>query len=291
VVTDAATDSLRIEVGAAETASGRVVSARGRDAVADADVTLYTDLGTRRTRTDADGVFALADLAPGAAHLRVTAAGYAPASLAVTIPDSGGQRPFAMDRIDLTAEGAVEGTVVDANGAPVAGARVAEDHVPTWLVVGSTPEGLATTDVRGHFHLGRLPEGPVTLEAYAPDQGRARTTVTVVSGRTTDRVRLALGVDPGASPDPGAAASVAVTLGETGAPVEVVVASVADGSEAERAGLAPGDVVLAVDGAPVASIEEARAHLSGPLANDVLVAIRRGEQTLSLRVARDLVRK
>jgi len=84
---------------------------------------------------------------------------------------------------------------------------------------------------------------------------------------------------------------VAVTLGETAAPVEVVIASVADGSEAERAGLAPGDVLVAVDGAAVASIEEARSRLSGPLANDVLVSIRRAGQTQSLRVERDLVRK
>jgi hypothetical protein len=291
VVTDAATDALRIELGAAESASGQVVTARGRDAIAGADVTLYTDLGARRARTDAGGAFTLSDLAPGDARLRVTAPGVAPVSMAVTIPDTNGRRPFAMSRIEMAAEGIVEGTVVDSSDAPVVGARVAEDHVPTWLVVGASPAGFATTDGRGKFHLGGLPDGPVTLEAYAPDLGRARTTVAVQAGRTTDRVRLALGAEPGASPDPGAAASVAVTLGETAAPVEVVIASVADGSEAERAGLAPGDVLVAVDGAAVASIEEARSRLSGPLANDVLVSIRRAGQTQSLRVERDLVRK
>jgi hypothetical protein len=55
--------------------------------------------------------------------------------------------------------------------------------------------------------------------------------------------------------------------------------------------LAPGDVIVAVDGAQVASIEDARAKLSGPLANDVLMSVRRGDQVTSLRVERELVRR
>jgi S1-C subfamily serine protease len=70
-----------------------------------------------------------------------------------------------------------------------------------------------------------------------------------------------------------------------------VVASVAEGSEAERAGLAPGDVVLAVDGAPVHTMEEARAKMSGPLADDVVVQVRRGDRALALRVTREAVRR
>jgi C-terminal processing protease CtpA/Prc len=82
-----------------------------------------------------------------------------------------------------------------------------------------------------------------------------------------------------------------VTLGVTSVPPEVVLVSVVDGSEAERAGLAPGDVLLAVDGAPVQTMEDARARLNGPIANDVLVAVRRNGTTLSLRVAREAIRR
>ena len=68
-----------------------------------------------------------------------------------------------------------------------------------------------------------------------------------------------------------------MTLGETGAPVDVVIVSVAEGSEAERAGLSAGDVLVSVDGvAVVHSIAEARGRLAGPLADDALVAVRRG---------------
>jgi C-terminal processing protease CtpA/Prc len=97
--------------------------------------------------------------------------------------------------------------------------------------------------------------------------------------------------DDGSSKAPGTSGNVAVTLGETDAPVEVVVVHVVEGSEAERAGLAPGDVILTVDGAHVASMKEARARLEGPIADDVLLGVRRGGQTLTLRVTRESVRR
>ena len=125
--------------------------------------------------------------------------------------------------------------------------------------------------------------------------GRARVDgVKVVSGRTTVNLRITLARDEGpdtASHGPAASGSVAVTLGETDEPVEVVVMSVVPGSEAERAGLAPGDVVATVDGAVVSTMEDARAKLSGPVADDVLVGVRRGDRPVTLRVTREAVRR
>ncbi|HEX8795017.1 MAG TPA: carboxypeptidase regulatory-like domain-containing protein [Polyangiaceae bacterium] len=295
LTTDGSEESLRVALAPAESATGEVVAARGRDAIAGAEVTLYTDLGVRRARTDAAGAFSLGGLAPGSAKLQVRAAGYAPVTRTLAIPDSEGRRAFEIPRVELAEEGAVEGDVVDANGDPVPGARVAQDRVPTWLAVGSTPAGVAVADSRGHFALHELPEGTLTLEAYAPDIGRARVRdVKVVSGRTTDRVRIVLSRDAGdgaASKEPGASGNVAVTLGETDAPVEVVVVHVVEGSEAERVGLAPGDVILAVDGAHVDTMKEARARLEGPVADDVLLSVRRGDQSLTLRVTREATRR
>jgi protocatechuate 3,4-dioxygenase beta subunit len=296
-VTDGTSDSLRIELAPAETATGEVVTARGRDPVAGAEVALYTDLGVRRARTDAHGVFALSELAPGRARMRVRAPGFAVASIAVEVPDSRGRREFAAPRVELAEAGVVDGEVVDARGQPVAGARVAQDRVPTWLLAGSSPEGVAVTNANGAFSLGELAEGAVALEAYAPDVGRGHVEgVRVVAGRTTDRVRILLASSEGAGegPKPGAAqptGSVAVTLGETSAPTEVVVVSVVEGSEAERAGLAPGDVLLDVDGTPTRTMGDARARFSGPIADDVLVHVRRGDQTFALRAAREAVRR
>ncbi len=292
-VTDASTDALRVELAAAESAAGQVVTAREGEPIGGADVTLYTDLGARHARTDARGAFALTDLAAGATQLRITARQYAPYHDAITIPDSRGRRPFEIDRIAMAAECVAEGDVVDARGEPVAGARVARDGAPTWLRVGSTPDGLAITDARGRFRLGELPEGPVTLEAYAPEAGRTRATVNLVAGRSNEGIRLTLGMAAaGAAVDePPQGSSVAVTLGETGNPAEVVIVSVVEGSEAERAGVVPGDVLLTVDGATVGSIEDARARLSGPLADDVLVTVQRDDRTLSFRMGREPVRR
>jgi len=295
VTTDGTGEALRVELSPAETATGEVVAARGRDAIAGAEVTLYTNLGVRRARTGASGTFSLGELSPGPAKLRVRAAGFAPVAHELTVPDSSGRRPFAVPRIELAAEGLVEGEVVDGRGDPVPGARVARDHVPTWLLVGARPDDVAVTDGKGRFTLAQLPEGTVTLEAYAPDVGRGHATgVKVTSGRTTIRVTIALVREAGAdaaSHGPTASGSVAVTLGETTEPLEVVVVSVVEGSEAERAGLAPGDVVTTVDGADVRTMDEARAKLSGPVADDVLVGVRRGERALTLRVTREAVRR
>jgi hypothetical protein len=295
VTADGSAESLRVELTSAESATGEVLAWRGRQAVAGAEVTLYTDLGVRRARTGDDGTFALGELAPGPARLDVRAAGFAPVTDTLTLPDSGGRRAFAIPRIELSAEGVVEGQVMDGQGAPVAGARVARDHVPTWLLVGTNPPGLAVTDAQGRFTLKQLPEGTVTLEAYAPDLGRGRAAgVKVVSDRTTVNVRITLVGDRGddaASTGPPASGSVAVTLGESDEPVEVVIVSVVSGSEAERAGLEPGDVLTAVDGKDVHTMAEARARLSGPVADDVLVALRRVDRALILRVTREAVRR
>jgi protocatechuate 3,4-dioxygenase beta subunit len=296
VTTDGTVDSLRIELSPAESATGEVVDARGGMGIPGADVTLYTDLGARRVRTDAHGTYSLSELAPGAGRLRVRAAGFAPALRSVTIPQSAGRRPASLPRVELEAEGSVEGDVLDTDGKPIAGARVARDHVPTWLLVGSNPEEVTVTDAKGRFALHQLPEGTVTLEAYSPEVGRARVEgVRVVSGRASSGVHIVLRRSGGSAgsgaESPAASGGVAVTLGETGEPVEVVIVSVVEGSEAERAGLAPGDILVAVDGEPAKSMERVRAKLSGPVADDVVVTVRRADQTRALRVAREVVRR
>jgi protocatechuate 3,4-dioxygenase beta subunit len=291
---DAAASTVDVTLARAESASGEARSIRG-EPIPDADVVLYTDLGARHARTGDDGTFAFHDLAAGRARLVVRAAGFARDSREVTIEANGGLRPTALARVELTPGGSAEGSVLDARGDPVVGARVAVGLVPTYLAVGSTPPGVTVTDARGRFRLDDLAEGSVTLEAFAPDVGRAHAETRVVAGETTHDVRFVLvrdltGTSP-ASREPTAAGSVAVTLGETSDPHEVVVVAVAEGSEAERAGLSPGDALVSIAGAPVSTMEEARAKLSGPLGDDVLVTVHRGDHEESLRVAREPVRR
>jgi carboxypeptidase family protein/PDZ domain-containing protein len=292
VVTDASSESVRVALAPAELLTGEIVSARGRDPIAGAEVALHLEWGVRRARTDSEGRFALRDLPAGGARLAVRAPGFAALEEAVTVAETGGRRESNLDRIELVEEGVVEGEVVDGRGDPVTGARVAQGLAPTWLLVGSTPSDVAVTDAQGRFRLRELAEGTIAVEAYSPDLGRGRVDgVSVVAGRTTDRVRVVIERNVADAGEPGASGGVAVTLGETGAPTEVVVVSVAEGSEAERGGMAAGDVLLAIDDSPVSTLEGARARLSGPLADDVVLRLRRADKTLLLRVARDAVRR
>jgi hypothetical protein len=292
VVTDASRETLRVELGPAETMTGEVVSARRRAPIAGAEVALHLEWGVRRARTDAEGHFALKDLPAGTARIAVRASGFASTERTIAVPDTGGRRESALERIELGPEGIVEGDVADSRGDPVVGARVAEGLAPTWLLVGSTPGDVAVTDAKGRFTLRGLAEGTITVEAYSPDVGRGRASgVTVVAARTTDRIHIVIERDVAGAGEPPASGGVAVTLGETGTPIEVVIVSVAEASEAERGGLTAGDVLLAVDDVPVSTLEQARSRLSGPIADDVVLRLRRADAVLLLRVARDAVRR
>jgi C-terminal processing protease CtpA/Prc len=201
-----------------------------------------------------------------------------------------------LPRIELAEEGVVSGVVVDGTGQPVVGARVARDSVPTYLPSSGVPAGMAVTDSKGRFRLGELAEGLVVLEAYAPDVGRVRVeAVHVVSGRTNDSVRLTLVRGQDSASEPLTTGGVAVTLGETAASgtaaPEVVIVSVAEGSEAERAGLMPNDILVDVGGQHVQTMVEARSRLSGPEHVDLLVVVRRSGLRVPVRVSRERVRR
>lgn len=294
VVTTAETASLAVELAAAESVTGEVVANR-RETIEGADVTLQTETGTRHARTNKEGVFTIGDVSPGHARLRVRAKGRALVERDVVVESRGGRRATELPRIELPEEGIVSGVVVDTKGDPVPGARIGRDAVPTYLPAAAMPPGMAVADAKGRFKLGELAEGGIVLEAYAPDVGRARVTnVRVIAGRTTDGVKIVLTRgEPGAA-EPLATGGVAVTLGETAAGLdaaEVVIVAVAEGSEAERAGLLANDIVTDVAGAHVKSIVDARTRLSGPVHDDVVVKVKRGERAVTLRVPREQVRR
>jgi hypothetical protein len=49
--------------------------------------------------------------------------------------------------------------------------------------------------------------------------------------------------------------------------------------------------VVSVDGVAVSSMQEARAKMSGPIADDVIMEVRRAGETRTLRVSREAVRR
>ncbi len=276
---EAAPASLTIALDRGILGRGRVTARDGRDRVADAEVTVHTRTGPRHARTDAEGGFEVADLAPGRVRVEAHHPGHARAE-AVRKVAGDFDHPADLGAIDLDEAGEVTGEVVDAMDEPVAGARVGRDKVPTFLPVGPLPPGIVSTDKKGRFTIGGLPEGEVRLEAYAAELGRgAIEGVSVRAGRTTSRVTLKLSGGGPVAPEPRGAGSVAVTLGERGdgAQQVVVVVMVPPASEAELAGVEPGDELRAVNGRAVRSIEQARERLSGPLAEDVVLDLARDD--------------
>ncbi len=279
---------LRVKLERALTLSGLVRSSRIGTPIENAQVAIATDLGPRTAQTDANGRFVIPDVAPGPTELRIRATGFAPLAKPV-VAMAKRDDAFDLGTFELSEEAIADGIVVDGRGDPVPFARVAVGFVPVYLSQGSAPPGVAVSSAKGRFHLVGAAAGLVSLEAYAPDVGRGRVDVELRVGRPAD-VKIVL--QPiAAAPTTTSAGSVAVTLGDRAATKEVVVVAVAEGSEAERAGVRVGDVVARVSGAPVVTIEEARARLDGPLADDVVLELRRGDATIHLRVAREAIRR
>jgi hypothetical protein len=273
---DSAPTELTIVMNEGVHVHGEITGRGGRERLEDAEVTIFTPYGAKHVKTDRDGRYDLDDLAPGRVRVSAYKKDYGESHDVVTV-EGDRTHPADLGTIDLAEAGEVEGQVVDDHDDPVAGARVAKDAVPTYLPLGPLPRGIVVTGKDGTFTLGGLPEGAVSIEAYSVEQGRATAdNVEVRAGRTTRRVKIAL---PGGTPTKEArgAGSVAVTLGEhdSGGKTFVDIASVAANSEADSAGLEPGDTLLTVNGKEIHSMDAARKRLTGPLAEDIVVTVER----------------
>jgi hypothetical protein len=293
VSVDVAPSKLDVMLGEGIELRGEVTGRDGRYRIDGAEVTVYTASGARHAKTDREGAFAMSDVAPGRVRVVVTHPEHARAEVIDTVADEP-RRGVDLKPIDLTQAGRVEGTVVDERDDPIAGARVAMDAVPSYLPLGPLPPGVVTTDKRGRFTLGGLPEGAVTLEAYTADRGRGfLENVDVRADRTTSRVTIVLPGESARAREPKGSGSLAVTLGERterGKKV-VVVMMVPPGSEAEVGGIEPGDQLIRINAGPVRSIEDARARLTGPLSEDLIVELARGAERWTTRVRRERVRR
>ncbi|MBN2197283.1 MAG: carboxypeptidase regulatory-like domain-containing protein [Polyangiaceae bacterium] len=282
---------VRVTLTAGVLVSGEVTAVRGRFPVEGARTTIVTDGQRFAAVTDREGRYELHDIPPGPALLVVSHPGHATREIDVTVQRTTREdRPFVLPTVDLTEPGVIEGVVRDPSGKPVVGARVAVGIVPSFLPAGKLPPGIALTDAAGHFVLDALSPGEVGLEAYAANVGRGASTATVAAGRTVTGVVITLDEEAGED-EPPASGNLAVTLGERGDPSDVVVVQVSAESEAERAGLRAGDLILEVDGVEVEDMNDARARLSGRIGTDVIITVERDGRATRLRIAREPVRR
>lgn len=269
---------------------GHVTASRGYENLGGASVTLVSD-GQRKTAlSDDQGAYTIRDVSAGPARLIVAHASYATRETNVTVKATGrADRPFDLPTVNLERPAIIEGDVVDAHGQPVRGARVGVGMMPAYLPAGALPEGVVRTDAAGRFQLTDVQPGKVDVGAFAAGTGRGMAHgVAASAGDTTRDVHIQLRPEA-ASELPLGRAGVAVTLGErnAGGETEVVVVEVAGSSEAERAGLKAGDVIEKIDGTAPTSMRDARERLSGPVNSDVVIELRRGDATLTRRIARE----
>lgn len=281
---------IRITLDPGVLVTGRVTAVRGRVPVSRAVVVLRAGVHRQSTLTDDDGAFRFNGVAPGTVQLSVSHPDYADVDVQAEIQRTGrADRAFELPAIDLVEPGEVRGRVVDHEDRPVEGARVAVGVAPAYLPQGALPAGVAVTDRDGAFVLRGLAPGSVRLQAYAAGVGRGQLDgVDVRAGRTTEDVTLRL-TERDSEVEPLASGGVAITLGER--PNEIVVVQVASGSEAERAGFLPGDILERIDGARPSSMNDARTRFAGPAGSDLIVDVRRGNTSHRLRVTREPIRR
>lgn len=288
---ETAEENLRVMLRRGVLVTGRITSVRGRRNVGGAQVTLVSE-GQRRTAvTNGEGLWTMRDVAPGSIHLHVEHDDYAPVDRVAEVQHTArDDRAFELEDIDLSEPGEVTGMVLDKLGNPVAAARVATYPVPAYLAAGSLPSTMAITRRDGRFLLKSVSAGTVVLYAYAPTVGRGNSApLDVIAEREIHDVTIRLTSPSGDELPTGQIANVAITLAEQGA--ILTVASVAPGSEAERAGIAPGDALITIEGVRPESMADARGRLAGADGTDVLLEFHRGGNSFKLRLPREPVRR
>lgn len=285
----------RVEVALSRgvTVLGRVTQAGGRQGVRGADVVLLQDGERRSATTDENGDYELEGVALGPAILSIRHAALSSQTWEVDIaPGPRPDRALDLEPIDLVEAAVASGRVVDARGAPVPGARVGVGLVPAFVPAGAKLPGFVETDALGRFELRDLAPGKLVLSAYAANVGRGSLRdVRVSAGEAATGLEIVLASNDGER-EPDAPMNVAITLGErrVEAEVEVVIVNVAADSEAERAGVRPGDVLWSVDDEVVADMADARLLLGGSDGSDVILELERDGDTHFVRVRREAVR-
>lgn len=299
---DLAPARAEVEAGAAGvrlrlTPGGRL-EGRVRDRASGAAVVLFTVVvegaaPRLASVVDGEGRFELGGLLPGEARVRVLAPGYAHSPEArLTVPEAGGG-PARLE-VALGRGGRITGRVVErGGGAPIAGARIEVEGSPS---SGGVPVRNETaSDDDGRFTLDAVADGAIGLfVSAAGHHARVLSAPPVRDGETVGPLTVELGaVAPGEDPR--------VELTGIGAGLEkrgevLRVTMVAPGGGAAEAGLAPGDEVLAIDGASVRgwSLGDAIPRIRGPEGSWVTLLVVKagdpGRTPVLLRVPRRLVR-
>ena len=289
-------DEVEIELQAGGRLRGCVRDASGGGPVAPFTVlvfarrnALWVEAERSLSVIDPSGCYALDDLRPGASAVVFSAPGHAPsAELAIDIPV-----PPADAVLDaaLEAGGTLTGVVRDdASGAALAGARLGVEGSLSAAASTFPVLSEAVTGPDGTFVLGGLPRRFSVQAAAADHHARVMGGLGVEPGRSAGPIEIRLRpLAPGEEPRTDLAG---IGVGLAARDDGLVVTHVVPGGGAADAGLAPGDVILAVNGQPVTELGFGGSVdvIRGPEGTFVVLQVRRGDATVEKRVPRRLVR-
>jgi protocatechuate 3,4-dioxygenase beta subunit len=278
-------EEVRVPLERGATVSGSVIDDRSTEPVRARVELRRDDLPPEITseRASADGAFAFPRVRAGSWTVRVRSEDHLPFEAVVDVEDhERSPRDLDLDPFRLTPAARLEGTVVDALGAPVPRAHVA--------LVGDDEDLPETrTDGQGRFVLRGAPAGDLDLSASHPAAGEGMTSARALVGRETLGlvIRLAERFDAErAAALPGRRRGVAVLVSRSGGAVRVRVVTPESG--AERAGLRPGDVLISIDGEAPRDARHADRLLTGAPSVPALVQVRRGAREALLVVEREV---
>jgi hypothetical protein len=206
----------------------------------------------------------------------------------VEIPAPPGE---ALLDVSLEVGGRVYGVVRDdVTGAPLAAARLSVEGGLSAAASTFPVLSEAETGLDGSFVLGGLPGRSSIEVAAAGHHARIVAGLSPRPGEAIGPVEVRLRpVRPGETPGTDLA-GIGVALATRGD--GLVVTTVAPGGGAAEAGLAEGDLIVAVNGEPVADLGFGGSvdAIRGPEGTFVVLSIRRGDAALDVRVPRRLVR-
>ncbi len=134
----------------------------------------------RAQTTGADGVARLRGVPSGPSSVRVQADGYAPTTTLAFMPQSPGS--VVKVRIGLASGAPVSGRVVDADGKPVAGARVKPRSASDWIPFGQ--EDAVETDANGAWRFAAMPAGTFRFNASHPKHAPGGSEPHTLDGKT-----------------------------------------------------------------------------------------------------------
>jgi membrane-associated protease RseP (regulator of RpoE activity) len=228
-----------------------------------------------RSVIDPGGRFTIPDLEPGEYRVRAAAHAHAPTRPAdVVVPEP----PADAAPIDLfLSRGAkLTGKVIEAGGGPIPLARVSIENAFGDASVSTPIAATAISDEHGDFELAGVPPGArsIMVAAYA-HHIRLLSGMSFVDGATVGPITVDLTPTKDGEEPRIELAGIGAVLAVEGDGLRID--KVIPGGGAEAAALVPGDVLIAVDGEPVASLgfDGAVQRIRGPVGSTVRLTVRR----------------